>query len=240
MSSKKTDRKKMDPVALAALRKTEAEYKTKQRAVKREEKESGLSDRTRRENIEARWRKNLTALSGAERKKLEKLVANFDYVSHLMRDVSQHIRINGPYNADPIYPICPEQSFSEIEAFAKLYPPTDGYESYKTFDFSADRLLSNEPYYFREFGLGVDSIDHVLYADFLHCFGNWYRENRHTLVLATTSPYGPEYPKTWEQVETLMAENSRLKGLPTPTPLELVQKTIEDAGQIGGAQNLNL
>jgi len=109
-------------------------------------------------------------------------------------------------------PFCPEQDFAEIEAFAKKFPPTKDWESYHTFfdDPEFERRIENEPFYFRTYGYGVDSIDTTAYNDFLYCFGDWYTENRNKLTLATTTEYGPEYAKTWEEIDALVDANKKL------------------------------
>ncbi len=179
---------------------------------KREEKTAGLPPEYKRKKIEELWQTNRAALSAEERKKLDDHVSDWVYIFHLMHDTSQHIRDNGRYNDDPIYPICPEQHFAEIEAFAKRFPPTAGRESYHTFfeDPESDRRIEKEPFYFRTYGYGVDSIDHVAYNDFLHCFGSWFTENRNKLTLATTTEYGSEYAKTWDEIDALVDANKKL------------------------------
>ena len=220
---------------------------------KRDEKIAALPPEPRQKKIKAQWEKNRAALSVTERKKLDDHISEWNYIVMLCLDDSRRIR-NGSTEDGPSF--CPEQDFAEIEAFAKRFPPTDGRESYHTFFEDHERRIENEPFYFRTYGQGVDSIDHVFYYEFIHCFGDWYTENRNKLALATTTEYGPEYAKTWDEIDTLVEANRRLnwrcsraKGqreiksapasqAPQPEP-DPIQKTLNDLHQAGlGATSL--
>jgi len=205
-------RKDMMPEELAALRKADAERKQKERQKAREEKTAALPPESKQKKIEALWENNRAALSATERKKLDDHVSEWEYIVMLCLDDSRRIRNKEEYGStDGVWPpFCPEQDFAEIEAFAKRFPPTAGRESYHTFFKDDERRIENEPFYFRTYGYGVDSIDHVLYNDFLYCFGDWYSENRNKLTLATTTEYGPEYAKTWDEIDALVDANKKL------------------------------
>ena len=175
--------------------------------------------------IEQTWGRNLYQLSTEERKQLEDHVSDFRYIVMLCRVGSQGIRDGVAYGSDKEHGIefYPDQFFAEVEAFAKGFPPSDGLESYKRFDFSAERRIEDEPFYFRTFGLGVDGVDHVAYFDFLHCFSVWYAANRNFLTLAT----GDTHCKTWEQIDALVKKNPRSKSWPLPKPARTATADVD-------------
>ena len=132
----------------------------KSRDRKRELAEKNPSPEKRQQMIEQTWGRYLYQLSTEERKQLEYHVSDFRYIVMLCRVGSQGIRDGVAYGSDKEHGIefYPDQFFAEVEAFAKGFPPSDGLESYKRFDFSAERRIEDEPFYFRTFGLGVDGV----------------------------------------------------------------------------------
>jgi hypothetical protein len=229
MPKSKRPRSEMTQEEIAKLDKLAAD-KRKLRAAKAIEKVANRSSTEIRASIKTLWEKNLSRLSPADRKMVEDHRERHEYICLAMMLDCRRMRDNAPYGAaekesDTLF--FPERLLFEVEDFARRFPPTKSLESYYTFFQNlADRNLSDEPYYFREFGYPVDSIDHVGYYEFLYCFRDWYRKNRKTLTLSTEDEFGePEYVKTWEQVDELMLQISRLACLvgvmqrPDPEPL---------------------
>jgi hypothetical protein len=228
MPKSKKPRSEMTPAEIAKLDKASAE-RANRRAAKKLADAANMSDADRWKQAHAQWEKNLARLSETERKKVLDHVSEHEYIVGAMISDSNRIRNRveyGTVNKEGETPFCPEQLLFEVEDFARRFPPTDGVSAYDRFDFEdADCLsgLPSMPLYLREYGYKVDSIGHTAYFDFLHTFCAWYKQNRNSLVLATTTEYGPEFAKTWEEIDALMEQNKRLAWLvgykpPDPIP----------------------
>lgn len=176
--------------------------------------------------IRAQWEKNLKALSKEERAKLNSDIDEWNYIFGIMKSSSDAIRLDQKYNTDfDGLPHRPEEYFAEIEAYVKTHPPIfygykdgspcvlRGYRYCSFFEEITERQIADEGFYFRTYGIGIDGVSESTYSEFLTYFRMWYRMYRNNLVLATTTEYGPEYAKTWEEVDQLCLGNPRLKCL---------------------------
>ena len=184
------------------------------------------------------WRENLAAQTDTERSKLNSLVDEWNYHFDIMRLTSDAIREDQEYNTmkdDGGIPHRPEEYLAEIEEYVKTHPPIfyhpndrspcrlDGNQCRSFFEEITERRIADEGFYFRTYGIGIDGVEDTLYGEFLRYFRMWYRMYRHKLELATTSEYGPEYCRTWEQVDEICLQNPQLKNLVKP---QITPKTV--------------
>ena len=209
------------------------ERKQAQRTRQRKEREEAAADEALAEassesgcikTIKKIWRENFQTRSETERERVNNLVQDWNYIFGLLflgyrlRTVSrqpwkEEFPAYGSVDDKGYYPpFCPEQDFAEVEEYAREHLATEQTESHRTFlrDITKDRKIADEAYYFRTFGAGIDGIDGGMYHSYLNHFGEWYRQNRNTLVLATDTEYGPEFAKTWEEIDALMLQNPRV------------------------------
>jgi hypothetical protein len=179
-----------------------------------------LSPEENRRRTKIRWHNNFDVLSEESRKKVEDQLADWTYVRMLCRTTSDGIRDNRSYGSaeESGIAFCPEQALKEIEEFAKQYPPTKDLEPWRKFEFTQNENLEDTGFYFQTYGLPCDSVDTIFYNDFVHCFVNWYRQNRDTLVLVTTTEDGPEFAVSWEEVDQIIEKSPRLKYAFVVTP----------------------
>jgi hypothetical protein len=148
--------------------------KLRQRKSRAKNKKPGTAAEYRLQ-VEKVWQANRDLLPAKDREALNDRIRDFRVINGVLAETIKFLRFG-----KSIRVVYPDLNFESIEAFAKDFPPTDGIEFHHLADYDEDKITEIEkaPFYFREYGLPIDSIDHTKYFDFLHLFGEWLRNNR--------------------------------------------------------------
>jgi hypothetical protein len=151
------------------------EYEKLQKRKSRAAAKAARSPQDFRAELEKVWQANRDLLTGDAREALHDRIHDFRVINDLLAETIKFLRFG-----QSIRVVYPDLNFESIEAFAKDFPPTDGIEFHHLAEYDEEKITEIEtaPFYFREYGLAIDTIDHTKYYDFIHLFGVWLRDNR--------------------------------------------------------------
>jgi hypothetical protein len=197
-----------------------------------------LTPEQQRTALEARWAANRAALSPEKRTGLEARIVEATRVHNLMIRGSRLLRSGAAYGAEGFYV---DLAFEEIENFAKSHSPTDSVSFSDRLERGQCTLadISEASESFQSYGEELDSIDHVLYYDFIFLFKTFYQQFRNSGVcekLWITAGDADENgallePDSWDRVDELFNSNPRLAPIisgddPSPSIIKKVPAHI--------------
>jgi hypothetical protein len=151
------------------------EYEKLQKRKSRAAAKAARSPQDFRAELEKVRQANRDLLPAKDREALNDRIRDFRVINGVMAETIKFLRFR-----QSIRVVYPDLNFESIEQFAREFAPTDGIEFHHLADYDEEKITEIEkaPFYFREYGLAIDSIDHRQYHDLLQLFGEWLRNNR--------------------------------------------------------------